>query len=78
MASTLPICTSEPRATRQAAQPRQAIATMLFEKSRSRFQVEEQARLIYSDPHQPPQARCGGPSELWHSESWRAGCSEDE
>jgi hypothetical protein len=34
------------KANRQAAQPRQAIATMLFEKLRNRFQVVEQERLI--------------------------------
>lgn len=34
------------KANRQAAQPRQAIATMLFEKLSHTFQVEEQARLI--------------------------------
>lgn len=34
------------KANRQAAQPRQAIATMLFEKLRERFAVEEQGRLV--------------------------------
>lgn len=34
------------KANRQAAQPRQAIATMLFEKMREKFQVVEQERLI--------------------------------
>jgi len=34
------------KANREAAQPRQAIATMLFEELRKDFQPEEQARLI--------------------------------
>jgi hypothetical protein len=34
------------KANRRAAQPRQAIATMLFEKLREKFQVVEQERLI--------------------------------
>lgn len=34
------------KANREAAQPRQAIATMLFEELRTDFQPEEQARLI--------------------------------
>lgn len=34
------------KANRQAAQPRQAIATMLFEKMREKFQIVEQERLI--------------------------------
>lgn len=34
------------KANRRASQPRQAIATMLFEKLRETFQVEEQERLI--------------------------------
>ena len=34
------------KANRRAAQPRQAIATMLFEKMREKFQVVEQERLI--------------------------------
>lgn len=34
------------KANRKAAQPRQAIATMLFEKLRENFQVVEQERLI--------------------------------
>lgn len=34
------------KANRRAAQPRQAIATMLFEKLRETFLVEEQERLI--------------------------------
>jgi hypothetical protein len=34
------------KANRRACQPRQAISTMLFEKLRGRFQVEEQGRLI--------------------------------
>lgn len=34
------------KANREAAQPRQAIATMLFEELRKEFQPEEQARLI--------------------------------
>jgi hypothetical protein len=34
------------KANREAAQPRQAIATMLFEELRKNFQPEEQARLI--------------------------------
>lgn len=34
------------KANREAAQPRQAIATMLFEELRKGFQPEEQARLI--------------------------------
>jgi hypothetical protein len=34
------------KANRRAAQPRQAIATMLFEKLRSKFHVVEQERLI--------------------------------
>lgn len=34
------------KANRKAAQPRQAIATMLFEKLREKFQVVEQERLI--------------------------------
>lgn len=34
------------KAYRKAAQPRQAIATMLFEKLRENFQVVEQERLI--------------------------------
>jgi len=34
------------KANREAAQPRQAIATMLFDELRKEFQPEEQARLI--------------------------------
>lgn len=34
------------KANRRAAQPRQAIATMLFEQLREKFQVVEQERLI--------------------------------
>ncbi len=34
------------KANRQAAQPRQAVATMLFEKLSQRFEVVEQERLI--------------------------------
>lgn len=34
------------KANRRAAQPRQAMATMLFERLRDRFQVVEQERLI--------------------------------
>lgn len=34
------------KANREAAQPRQAIATMVFERLSEKFQVEEQRRLI--------------------------------
>jgi hypothetical protein len=34
------------KANREAAQPRQAIATMLFDELRTEFQPEEQARLL--------------------------------
>ena len=42
----LPDMYERAKAYKKAAQPRQAIATMLFEKLREKFQVVEQERLI--------------------------------
>lgn len=42
----LPDIHEQAKANRDAAQPRQAIATMLFNQLRSDFQPEEQARLL--------------------------------
>lgn len=42
----LPEMHERTKANRKAAQPRQAIATMLFEKLNRTFHVEDQARLI--------------------------------